>query len=90
MVVALQGVSLPMSTLWAGDSLVNCRTYIFARSPFLGAILANHSITICKAVPIEDGKNDTYSNLGEFVGPEEYFRLEGQRVEPTREDSNTF
>ena len=35
--VDLRSVPLPVSTLWAGDSLVNRRTYTLARGPVLGA-----------------------------------------------------
>ena len=35
--VDLRGVPLPVSTLWAGDSLVNRRTYTLARGSVFGA-----------------------------------------------------
>ena len=34
--VDLRSVPLPVSTLWAGDSLVNRHTYTIARAPILG------------------------------------------------------
>ena len=36
-IVDLRGVPLAVSTLWAGDSLVNRRTYTLARGPVFGA-----------------------------------------------------
>jgi len=46
-VVDLRGVPLPVSILWAGDSLVNRRTYTLACGPVFGAHFTGRS---CNAI----------------------------------------